>query len=52
SKANFTLALPLVTGGSWKKSPVTMSYKTLIYTVLMLPIRDSLSNRSPSSIDT
>ncbi|KAJ7250513.1 hypothetical protein B0H12DRAFT_1019221 [Mycena haematopus] len=25
SKANVTLELPLVTGGSWKKSPVTMS---------------------------
>ncbi|KAF8141588.1 hypothetical protein EV363DRAFT_1149554, partial [Boletus edulis] len=26
SKANFTCAVPLATGGSWKKSPVTMTY--------------------------
>ncbi|KAJ6491751.1 hypothetical protein C8R47DRAFT_976473 [Mycena vitilis] len=64
SKANFTLALPLVTGGSWKKSPVTISYEALTerhtcmppngrtFFLSMLPIRDSLSNRSPSSIDT
>ncbi|KAJ7181046.1 hypothetical protein C8R46DRAFT_885627, partial [Mycena filopes] len=56
SNANLTLFEPRSgTGGSWKKSPVTMSwmppngFRSLRK---MLPMRESLSNRSPSSMDT
>ncbi|KAJ7117587.1 hypothetical protein C8R44DRAFT_568844, partial [Mycena epipterygia] len=63
SNANFT-AVPFVTGGSWKKSPLNIHpirkerWRTWIPPngrgsfLSRLPIRDSLSNRSPSSIDT
>ncbi|KIJ20942.1 hypothetical protein PAXINDRAFT_42012, partial [Paxillus involutus ATCC 200175] len=63
SNANLTLAIPFVTGGSWKKSPSTkpgekerdrtwippkgsMDFRS------MLPNLTSLSNRSPSTIET
>ncbi|KAF8216897.1 hypothetical protein K438DRAFT_1558784 [Mycena galopus ATCC 62051] len=53
SKANVTLELPLVTGGSWKKSPRTwMPPNGWTFFLNVLPIRDNLSKRSPSSIDT
>ncbi|KAI0078711.1 hypothetical protein K474DRAFT_1560114, partial [Panus rudis PR-1116 ss-1] len=51
SKANFTWFIPFATGGNWKKSPVTISY-TSRFLRIMLPILASLSNRSPSTIDT
>ncbi|TBU60554.1 hypothetical protein BD310DRAFT_815051, partial [Dichomitus squalens] len=49
SNANFTAWEPLVTGGSWKKSPVTTTWEFLR---IREPIWASLSNRSPSSIET
>ncbi|KAI0330903.1 hypothetical protein GY45DRAFT_1249975, partial [Cubamyces sp. BRFM 1775] len=58
SKANFTPALPLVTGGSWKKSPVTTTWPKGTSPNgsgrlrIIEPMRASLSNRSPSTIDT
>ncbi|KAJ7022118.1 hypothetical protein C8F04DRAFT_971901, partial [Mycena alexandri] len=55
SNANLTFSPLPATGGSWKKSPVTMSWmppKGLTSLRRMLPMRESLSNRSPSNIDT
>ncbi|KAI0654100.1 hypothetical protein C8Q70DRAFT_926541 [Cubamyces menziesii] len=61
SKANFTAALPLFTGGSWKKSPrrwLEVAVCTCIAPNgsgrlrIIEPMRASLSNRSPSTIDT
>ncbi|KAI0343278.1 hypothetical protein BDW22DRAFT_1295705, partial [Trametopsis cervina] len=53
SKANFTETVPLPTGGSWKKSPVTMTYIVgSTFLLNILPMRASLSKRSPSTIDT
>ncbi|KAI5999353.1 hypothetical protein F5J12DRAFT_724577, partial [Pisolithus orientalis] len=56
SKANLTAALlPFETGGSWKKSP---KYRTCIPPKgtedfrIILPNFASLSNRSPSSMET
>ncbi|KAF9218965.1 hypothetical protein BS17DRAFT_675583, partial [Gyrodon lividus] len=56
SNANLTWAVPFVTGGSWKKSPAKdrtwippkgwMDFRSI------LPIFASLSNRSPSTIET
>ncbi|KAF9460524.1 hypothetical protein BDZ94DRAFT_1133618, partial [Collybia nuda] len=65
---------PLPTGGSWKKSPVTIIYNRDIsirdkwglgdtkhtcrppkgsgFFLRMLPMRASLSNKSPSTIET
>ncbi|KAI0063976.1 hypothetical protein BV25DRAFT_1801080, partial [Artomyces pyxidatus] len=51
SKANFMGLLPFVTGGSWKKSPVTTTYADILLRK-MHPICASLSKRSPSIIDT
>ncbi|KAF9047151.1 hypothetical protein BDZ89DRAFT_941735, partial [Hymenopellis radicata] len=52
SKANLTLP-DLVTGGSWKKSPVTMTCRTgSARFLILLPTIDSLSKKSPSTIET
>ncbi|KAH7923979.1 hypothetical protein BV22DRAFT_1014255, partial [Leucogyrophana mollusca] len=51
SKANLTCPAPFITGGSWKKSPVTITWQRVDF-LSMLPILASLSNRSPSTIDT
>ncbi|KIK96041.1 hypothetical protein PAXRUDRAFT_113193, partial [Paxillus rubicundulus Ve08.2h10] len=63
SNANLTLAVPFVTGGSWKKSPSTerrdnardqtwIPPKGSADFRSMLPNLASLSNRSPSTIET
>ncbi|KAJ7108867.1 hypothetical protein C8R43DRAFT_859799, partial [Mycena crocata] len=57
SNANVTDEPPLVTGGSWKKSPrenkqTWMPPKGRVDFLIRLPMRESLSKRSPSSIDT
>ncbi|KIK23020.1 hypothetical protein PISMIDRAFT_35031, partial [Pisolithus microcarpus 441] len=63
SKANLTVALlPFETGGSWKKSPVTTICCSKNRTWIppngsgdfriILPNLASLSNKSPSSIET
>ncbi|KAJ3878320.1 hypothetical protein F5051DRAFT_328177, partial [Lentinula edodes] len=62
SKANFTEP-DLVTGGSWKKSPVTtICERKLVRTcmppkgrglfLMIEPTSASLSNRSPSTMET
>ncbi|KIJ65640.1 hypothetical protein HYDPIDRAFT_88507, partial [Hydnomerulius pinastri MD-312] len=55
SKANLTLVVPFVTGGSWKKSPVTTTWIAAYSSMdfrSMPPILASLSNKSPSTIET
>ncbi|EIW58224.1 uncharacterized protein TRAVEDRAFT_95470, partial [Trametes versicolor FP-101664 SS1] len=51
SNANFTVPLPFITGGSWKKSPVTTTWEPCRFR-MSCPIRASLSKRSPSTMDT
>ncbi|KII87391.1 hypothetical protein PLICRDRAFT_113347, partial [Plicaturopsis crispa FD-325 SS-3] len=46
SNANFGCEF-FATGGSWKKSPVTITCASV-----MLPILESLSNKSPSTMET
>ncbi|KAF9240717.1 hypothetical protein BU15DRAFT_20139, partial [Melanogaster broomeanus] len=63
SNANLTLAVPFVTGGSWKKSPnAELSERARDGTWIppkgwmdfrsRLPTLASLSNKSPSTIET
>jgi hypothetical protein len=56
SKQNFGDCPPLVTGGSWKKSPVTMTWippKGLLgFLRSIWPILHSLSNKSASTMET
>ncbi|EGN96753.1 hypothetical protein SERLA73DRAFT_140501, partial [Serpula lacrymans var. lacrymans S7.3] len=55
SNANFTCPSPFMTGGSWKKSPVTITCvppKGSTDFFIMHPIFASLSKRSPSTMET
>ncbi|KAI0819160.1 hypothetical protein BC628DRAFT_1301645, partial [Trametes gibbosa] len=62
SNANLTLPLPFITGGSWKKSPVTTTWEKCVRTWMAPngsglfrisdPMRASLSKRSPSTMET
>ncbi|KAI5995495.1 hypothetical protein EDD15DRAFT_2165250, partial [Pisolithus albus] len=56
SKANLTVALfPFETGGSWKKSPENQTWIPPNGSGdfrIILPNLASLSNKSPSSIET
>ncbi|KAI8996523.1 hypothetical protein BD414DRAFT_455332 [Trametes punicea] len=52
SNANFTAVVPLATGGSWKKSPVTTNWTENRRFRMIWPICASLSKSSPSTIDT
>ena len=56
SKQKLGSRLPLVTGGSWKKSPVTIIWMPpnglSIFLLRMRPTLLNLSNSSPSTMDT
>ncbi|KAF8311478.1 hypothetical protein DL93DRAFT_2061014, partial [Clavulina sp. PMI_390] len=59
SKANLQTLLPFATGGSWKKSPQTTSYKRYDFPPKGFvvfrsrhAIRANLSKSSPSTIET
>ncbi|KAI9464228.1 hypothetical protein HD554DRAFT_1997927, partial [Boletus coccyginus] len=55
SKANLTIAVPLVTGGSWKKSPKEHTWipPNGSFDLRRVPaIPASLSNKSPSTMET